>query len=279
MGIRRSSLTTIDSKMFTTLTFSEVEPGVGMVTMNRPERLNAINPVMVQDFETLFAALAQDESIRVLILTGAGRGFCSGADLSDVTDYRQTEAFADPESYLRIGQERYGRLVLGLRAIPQPVIAAVNGPAAGAGFCLALASDVRFASPGACFIASFINIGLSGSELGTTYLLPRLVGLARTAEILYTGRKVPAEEAERMGLVNRIVPAESLLETALACARQMIAKSPGGLRLTKRALDRNIDAQSLQEAVDFENRNQALMVFSGEFFKLIQAFAKQPEKR
>jgi enoyl-CoA hydratase len=272
-------LTTIDSKMFTTLTFSEVEPGVGMVTMNRPERLNAINPSMVQDFETLFAALARDETIRVLILTGAGRGFCSGADLSEVTDHRQTEAFADPESYLRIGQERYGRLVLGLRAIPQPVIAAVNGPAAGAGFCLALASDVRFASPGACFIASFINIGLSGSELGTTYLLPRLVGLARTAEILYTGRKVPAEEAERMGLVNRIVPAESLLETALACARQMIAKSPGGLRLTKRALDRNIDAQSLQEAVDFENRNQALMVFSGEFFKLIQAFAKQPEKR
>ena len=124
----------MDTKMFTTLTFSEAEPGVGLVTMNRPERLNAINPAMVQDFETLFAALAQDETIRVLILTGAGRGFCSGADLSDATDYRQTEVFADPESYLRLGQERYGRLVLGLRAIPQPVIAAVNGPAAGAGF-------------------------------------------------------------------------------------------------------------------------------------------------
>ncbi|MBU1745774.1 MAG: enoyl-CoA hydratase/isomerase family protein [Proteobacteria bacterium] len=269
----------MDTKMFTTLTFSEAESGVGLVTMNRPERLNAINPAMVQDFETLFAALAQDETIRVLILTGAGRGFCSGADLSDATAVRETEVFADPESYLRLGQERYGRLVLGLRAIPQPVIAAVNGPAAGAGFCLALASDIRFASPGAYFIASFINIGLSAGELGSSYLLPRLVGLSHASEILYTGRKVPAEEAERIGLISRTVPTEALIETALACARQMIAKSPGGLRLTKRALDRNIDAQSLQEAVDFENRNQALMVFSGEFFKLIHAFTKQPEKQ
>jgi enoyl-CoA hydratase/carnithine racemase len=269
----------MDTKMFTTLIFSEVEPGVGMVTMNRPERLNAINPAMVQDFETLFEAIAQDETIRVLILTGAGRGFCSGADLSDVTDHRQTEAFADPERYLRLAQERYGRLVLGLRAIPQPVIAAVNGPAAGAGFCLALASDVRFVSPGAYFIASFINIGLSAGELGSSYFLPRLVGLSRASEILYTGRKVHAEEAERIGLVSRTVQAEALIETALACARQMIAKSPGGLRLTKRALDRNIDAQSLTEAVDFENRNQSLMVFSGEFLNLKQAFSKQPDKK
>ena len=269
----------IAEKTFSTMTFAEPEPGVGLLTLNRPERLNAVNPGMVTDFEALFAALAEDETIRVLILTGAGRGFCSGADLSDVTAYRETEAFADPESYLRLAQERYGRLVLGLRAIPQPVIAAVNGPAAGAGFCLALASDVRFVSPGAYFVASFINIGLSAGELGSSYLLPRLVGLSRAAEILYTGRKVHAEEAERIGLVSRTVQAEALLETALACARQMIAKSPGGLKLTKRALDRNIDAQSLQEAVDFENRNQSLMVFSGEFFKLIQAFAKQPEKQ
>jgi enoyl-CoA hydratase/carnithine racemase len=258
--------------------FTVLEPGVGLVTLNRPERLNAINPAMVTDFEALFDALAKDETIRVLILTGAGRGFCSGADLSDATAYRETEAFADPESYLRLGQERYARLVLALRAIPQPVIAAVNGPAAGAGFCLALASDIRFVSPGAYFVASFINIGLSAGELGSSYLLPRLVGLSRAAEILYTGRKVYAEEAERIGLVSRTVQAEALLETALVCARQMTAKTPGGLKLTKRALDRNIDAQSLQEAVDFENRNQTLMVFSGEFFKLIQAFAMTPEK-
>lgn len=270
---------TITEKTFSTMTWTEPEPGVGLVTLNRPELLNAINPAMLEDFETLFAGLTGNETIRVMILTGAGRGFCSGADLSDATAYRKTDAFADPEHYLRIVQERYGRLVLGLRSIPQPVIAAVNGPAAGAGFCLALAADVRFASPGAGFIASFINIGLSSGELGSSYLLPRLVGLSRASEILYTGRKVSAEESERIGLVSKVVQAEALIETALACARQMIAKSPGGLKLTKRVLDRNIDARSLQDAVDLENRNQALMVFSGEFFKLIQAFAREPEKR
>jgi len=269
----------IAEKKFAALTFAEPEPGIGLVAMNRPERLNAINPAMVADFDALLTALAKDEKIRVLILTGAGRGFCSGADLNEAMANRQTEAFADPESFLRLGQEPYAALITGLRAIPQPVIAAVNGPAAGAGFSLALAADVRFASPAAYFINSFINIGLSGSELGSTYFLPRLVGLAPAAEILYTGRKVPAEEAERIGLVNRIVPPEELLETALACARQMTAKVPAALRLTKRALDRNIDAPSLAAAVDFESRNQALMIFSGEFFQLIKAFARTPEKK
>ncbi len=269
----------ITEKLFTAMKFTEPEPGIGLVTLNRPERLNAINPDMIMDFEALFTALAQDDSIRVLVVTGAGRGFCSGADLNEAMANRNSEAFIDPEHFLRLAQERYAGLILGLRAIPQPVIAAVNGAAAGAGLCLTLASDVRFASPAATFIASFINIGLSGSELGTTYLLPRLIGLARAAEILYTGRTVPAEEAERMGLVNRIVPPEALLETALACARQMTAKSPAGIRLTKRALDRNIDAPSLAAAIDFENRNQSLMVFSGEFFELIKTFARPPGKR
>jgi enoyl-CoA hydratase/carnithine racemase len=266
-------------RTFATMTFKEPEAGIGLVTLNRPERLNAINPAMIEDFDSALGALAQDETIRVIILTGAGRGFCSGADLTEATASRGTEAFADPERFLHLAQERYAAPILGLRAIPQPVIAAVNGPAAGAGLCLALASDVRFASPSAYFIASFINIGLSAGELGASYFLPRLIGLGRAAEILYTGRKVLAEEAERIGLVNRIAPPESLLETALACARQMTAKSPGALRLTKRALDRNIDAPSLAAAVDFESRNQALMAFSGEFFQLIKAFAKQPEKR
>ncbi|MEK6654964.1 MAG: enoyl-CoA hydratase-related protein, partial [Thermodesulfobacteriota bacterium] len=175
----------IAEKTFATLTFAEPEAGIGLVTLNRPERLNAINPAMLQDFDSLLGALAQDEAIRVLILTGAGRGFCSGADLTEATANRGTEVFADPERFLHLAQERYAAPILGLRAIPQPVIAAVNGPAAGAGLCLALASDVRFASPSAYFIASFINIGLSAGELGTTYFLPRLIGLAHAAEILY----------------------------------------------------------------------------------------------
>jgi len=182
-------------------------------------------------------------------------------------------------NFLRLVQERYAALPLGLRRIPQPVITAVNGAAAGGGLGIVLASDIRVAAPEASFVASFTNIGLSGGELGTSYFLPRLIGLARTAEILYSGRKVKAVEAERIGLVNRVVPKEDLLETALAYARPMIAKSVGGLKLTKRVLDQNVDAPSLEAAVNLENRNQAIMVFSGEFFKLIQPFFKGGEKQ
>ena len=218
--------------------------------------------------------LSQNDPVRVVVITGEGRGFCAGADLSDALAFKDTEAFSEPESYLRIAQERYSNLILGLRKIPQPIIAAVNGPAAGGGFAIALASDVRLASPEAYFVASFINIGLSGGELGCSYFLPRLVGLSHAADILYTGRKVKADEAERIGLVSRVVPREELMETALSYARIMLGKSAGGLRLTKRVLDQNIDAPSLEAAVNLENRNQSIMVFSGEFLKLIEPFSK-----
>jgi len=261
-------------KAFQTFTVEEIEPRVGLVTLNRPEQLNALNVAMLDDFRELFAVLSQDDALRVLIITGAGRGFCAGADLNDAVVHKDTTAFADPENFLRLVQERYAALILGLRRIPQPVIAAVNGVAAGGGFSMALACDIRVAAPEASFVASFANLGLSGGELGTSYLLPRLIGVARSSEILYTGRKVKADEAERMGLVNRVVPREALIETALSYARPMIAKNVGALKLTKRVLDQNIDAPSLEAAVNLENRNQTIMVFSGEFFKLIQPFFK-----
>jgi enoyl-CoA hydratase len=261
-------------KEFKTLVFQEKEPGIGVATMNRPDRLNAMNLDMVEDFNGLFALLNEDEAVRVLILTGAGRGFSSGADLNDAVLHRDKDPFADPEKFMKLVQERYASLTLGLRKIPQPVISAVNGPAAGGGFCLTLASDIRVACPEAYFVASFINIGLSGGELGTSFLLPRLVGLSRAADILCTGRKVMADEAERIGLVSRVVPREELLETALVYARMMTAKSPGGLKLTKRVLDANLHAPSLDAAIGLENRNQSILVFSGEFFKLIQSFHK-----
>ena len=260
---------------YRTFIFKEIEPCVGLVTLNRPDKLNAINVEMLDDFNELFAVLTKDDAIRVLIITGAGRGFCAGADLNDALTYKDSEALSDPEKYLRLAQERYAALILGLRRIPQPVIAAVNGPAAGGGFSIALASDIRVASPEAYFVASFANIGLSAGEMGTSYLLPRLIGLARAADILYTGRKVNAEEAERMGLVNRMVPKEALMETALFIAGFMIAKGVGALKLTKRVLDQNIDAPSLEAAVNLENRNQTIIVFSGEFFKLIKPFYKR----
>lgn len=259
---------------YETFIFDEPAPGVGRVSLNRPAQLNAINIKMLIEFEHLFSWLSGDCPVRVLMITGMGRGFCAGADLNDADVHRESEAFADPDHFLRLVQERYAGLILGIRNIPQPVIAAVNGPAAGGGFCLALACDIRIASPEAYFVASFINIGLSGGELGISYLLPRLIGLSRAADIIYTGRRVTSEEAARIGLVSEQVPKERLMEAALACANALAGKSKGGLRLTKRVLDQNIDAPSLKAALDLENRNQTLMVFSGEFFKLIEPFFK-----
>jgi len=259
-------------KQFTSMLLTRPEPGLMLITLNRPESLNAIDPVMLDEFEDLFRLLSDDESIKVVIITGAGRGFCAGADLMAAVTHEKTDHFKDPERFIKLVQERYGSIILGLRKIPQPVIAAVNGPAAGGGFCIALAADVRIAAPEALFVASFINIGLSGGELGSSYLLPRLIGLSAAADILYSGRKVRADEAEKIGLVNRVAPADRLVESAIEAARPMLAKSAAALKFTKRALDQNIDAPSLEVAMNFENRNQTIMVFSGTFFEMVKNF-------
>ena len=259
---------------YETLLFEEIEPQIGRITLNRPERLNAINDRMLDDFEALLRSLDRDDAVRVLLITGAGRGFCAGADLKEVALRAQTEAFADPEAFLRLVQEKYSGVISRLRGIRQPVIAAVNGAAAGGGMAIALSADIRVCAPEAYFVASFINIGLSGGEMGSSFLLPRMVGISKASDILLTGRKVFAEEAERIGLVSQIAPAEKLLETALSYARMMTAKTVGGLKLTKRALEQNLTAASLDGAMNLENRNQAIMVFSGEFRKMIGAFVK-----
>jgi len=262
-------------KSFNTLKFEEVEAAIGLITMNRPETLNAIDMEMLDELEELFKILKDDASIRVILITGEGRGFSAGADIRDAVTYRESNAFSDPATFLITVQERYASLILGLRKIPQPVIAAVNGPAAGGGFSMVLASDIRIACPEAYFVASFINIGLSGGELGTSYLLPRLIGLSRASDILLTGRKLWAKEAHAIGLVNRVIPKEKLIDEALSYARMMIQKSVGGLKLTKTVLDQNINAPSLEAAINLENRNQAIMVFSSEFFKLVESVMKE----
>jgi enoyl-CoA hydratase len=266
-------------KQLTSMLLARPEPGLLVVTLNRPDSLNAIDPVMLDEFQDLFGMLSDDETVKVVIITGAGRGFCAGADLMAAVTHEKTDHFKDPERFIKLVQERYGAIILGLRRIPQPVIAAVNGPAAGGGFCIALASDVRIAAPEAVFVASFVNIGLSGGELGSSYLLPRLIGMSAAAEILYSGRKVRAEEAERIGLVSRVVPADKLLEAAVETARPMLAKSWAALKFTKRALDQNIDATSLEVAMNFENRNQTIMVFSGTFFEMVKNFIASTEKK
>lgn len=254
------------------VTMEQIEDGLALVTMRRPDTLNAINFEIIEAFESLFRALENDESIRVIILTGAGRGFCSGADLFQVVKNSNDEAFKSPENHLRLIQKRHSNLCLGLRRIPQPVIAAVNGAASGGGFALALASDVRIAAPEAFFVASFVNIGLSGGEMGSSYFLPRMVGMSRASEILLTGRRVPADEAEKIGLVNRVVPREELISEAMSIARAMLEKSAGGLRLTKRALDSNATAASFEAALELEDRNQTIMMMSQDFFKRVSDF-------
>jgi len=262
----------VNGSKFKFILFEEIEPKVGLVTLNRPDSLNAIHIEMVYELHELYRQLAAEDSIRVLILTGKGRGFSSGADLKAVDFYKDKGLFNDPYTYLKAAQETYSGLITGLRRIPQPIIAAVNGPCAGIAFSMVLGCDIRIAAPEAYFVASFANIGLSAGEGGTSYLLPRLIGASRAAEVLYTGRKFRADEALQSGLVSKIVPQEQLIETALSYARQMLAKSPGGLKLTKQVLDQSLSAPSLEAAIDLENRNQTLMVFSKDFIEAVTAF-------
>jgi enoyl-CoA hydratase len=229
---------------------------------------------MVEELHELFDELKRSEDIRVLIISGAGRGFCSGADLAN-PELLKPSIDQGAAGHLEVIQRRYSRLVIQLRGLPQPVIAAVRGPAAGGGMCLALAADIVYASPTATFVNSFINIGLSGGELGSSYLLPRLTGFSRAAEILYTGRTVDAREAERIGLVTRLVEDESkLIESAMDTARVMLKKNPMGLRMTKEALNRNLSATSLEEAIGIEDLNQSICITMPHIQQAVKKFMK-----
>ncbi|MGC8811799.1 MAG: enoyl-CoA hydratase/isomerase family protein [bacterium] len=262
--------------VYKTIKFSEPQEGLGLLLLNRPERLNALNLEMVEELHAFFFHLQNQERVRVLIITGAGRGFCAGADLKDAKILGAGENLLNqPARYLVTIQKKYGNLILEMRRAPQPIIAAVNGPAAGGGMSLALAADVIVATPQAYFVPSFINIGLAAGEMGSSYLLPRAVGLFRAAEILYTGRVVEAAEAEKIGLVSQVVPEEKLLTKAQEIAEQMLSKSALGLRLTKEILNNNLSAPSLEAAVEMENRNQSLLVAHPDFLKAVQNFKKE----
>jgi len=261
---------------YETLTYEEPEAGIGLITLNRPDRLNAMNTGMLDDLYALFAELEKNEAVRVLLLVGAGKGFCSGADLKDdrLSGEEGLKLFASAAVHLEKIQKFYSGIIEVMHKQPQPIISVVNGAAAGGGMCLALASDIVIAGPKAKFIPSFINIGLSGGELGTTYFLPKAVGRAKAAEILLTGRAVEAEEADRIGLVSRLVDEASLMDTAMQTARTMLGKSPLGLRLTKETLRQNENAPCLETAIELENRNQSILCCSPDFFNAVMAFLK-----
>ncbi len=250
----------------TTFLLDQPAEGVLLVTLNRPDRLNAQTPVMFEELEELAHALRRPGPLRAVIMTGAGRAFCAGFDL----DEAERLPALTPMGMLD-RQDVAARALSGLRGIPIPLIAAVNGPAAGGGLALALAADIRLAAPAARFNAAFVRIGLSAGDLGTSWLLPRLVGPGRAAEIAFTGRFVEVEEAERIGLVNRVVPAESLIEEAVALAAQIAANSPAGIQLSKRALHANQDVP-YSAALELENRGQALLTRGEDMPAALRAF-------
>jgi enoyl-CoA hydratase/carnithine racemase len=228
--------------------------GIALITLNRPDRLNAMTVTMFGELEEVAHAVARDRAVRVVIITGAGRAFCAGYDLDDAERLPELSPLGMLDR-----QECAARALVAVRAIPVPVIAAVNGAAAGGGLALSLAADIRLGSPAARFNAAFVRIGLSAGDLGTSWLLPRVIGPARAAEIAYTGRIVGAEEAEKIGLLNEIAQADDLLDRAVSMASEICANSPGGIRLSKRALQANMEIPSFAAALELENRGQALL--------------------
>jgi enoyl-CoA hydratase/carnithine racemase len=247
---------------YKTLSIEQKGP-VCILTMNRPERLNALSLELIYDLHDFFDHKSADYATRVVIMRGAGRAFCSGADLAQLTD-----GFSGGPSAQDMGpvqfqyhavQQVLGEIIIRMRRCPQPVIGAIRGHAVGGGFSLALACDVRIITPTARMNAGYIRIGLSGCDMGSSYFLPRIIGFSRAAEYLYTGRVIDAAVAERLGLVSRVVPEEELEKAAMELAQEMLLTSPFGLRMTKEAYNLNVDAPSLESAINIENRNQSLL--------------------
>jgi enoyl-CoA hydratase/carnithine racemase len=231
------------------------EPGVAVVVLNRPDRLNAVDRQMLAELRAAAERLRTDRSVGVVVLTGAGRAFCSGYDLAGAAEFAEL----GPDGALAL-QDLGNQALLALHVLPQPVIAAVRGPAVGGGFSLALVADIRVAATDALFQAAFVRIGMSGADMGASWLLPRIVGRGTAAEIMYTARGVAAADAVRIGLANRAVPAESLMAEALGIAREILAHPRSGVALTKRSLQANTDAPSLWSALETEARGQALLM-------------------
>ncbi len=247
-------------------------PHVTVVTLNRPEVLNAMSIELVLELAEVLKAVAADNACRVMVLTGAGRAFCSGLDLKD----HGVLPGIDGLSMGRIAQRSmaaYSAIVPLMRRMPQPVIAAINGPAYGGGMCLALGAELRLAASGAELNATGIVNGLTSTELGASWLLPRLIGAAHSNDLLLTGRVVGADESWRMGLVSRVLPGAELLDAAVATAEGMARYSSYGLAMTKEVLWANLETTSLEAAISVEDRNQLMLGFTENLPEAMRAFA------
>jgi enoyl-CoA hydratase/carnithine racemase len=245
------------------------EGAVLWCTLNRPQALNALSRQLVNDLRRLYGSLAHDRETRVVVLRGAGRAFCAGLDLKE--GGVGADDAGTVSGGLR-GQRHISELALMMRRLPQVFVACVHGAACGGGFMLALASDLRIAGESARMNAAFIKLGLSGCDVGVSYLLPRLVGASVAAELILTGRFVHAERARELGLVSAVVPDAELEAEARRLVGDLLATSPLGLRLSKECLNASLDAGSMEQVVGMEDRNQILCAQTSDFREGIAAF-------
>lgn len=245
--------------------------GVTRITLHRPERLNALTLELVDAMHAALDAVDADHGCRAVILTGAGRGFCAGLDLDGFGTVPGTEEFGRPQQGMAV-QQHIAEVVHHLRAVRQPVIAAINGPAAGGGLAWALACDIRYGAATAKYGTAFIRLGLSGCDMGVSWLLPRLIGASRAWELILTGRVIDAHEADRLGIVSRTVPDDELMDTCLAVAAEIVSNSPFGTWMTKEVLWSNLEIPSLAAGIDIENRNQIMTSLTEDSRTAMQAF-------
>jgi enoyl-CoA hydratase/carnithine racemase len=243
------------------LEITHPRPEIAVLTLNRPEKLNALSHELVEDVHAALDALAVDNTCRVVVLTGAGRGFCSGLDLTAPNPAEAGGGTEFPRSGMR-WQERIADLTAKIHRLRQPVIAAVNGPAYGGGLGIVAACDIRVASPSARFCTQFIKLGLGGCDIGVSYTLPRIIGSGAAFDMILTARTVDADEALRLGLVSRI--ADAVTDEALTIAETLCGYGKFGVESTKQVLWANLEASSLEAALHLENRSQILASTSGE---------------
>jgi enoyl-CoA hydratase len=261
-----------------TVELTRPAPNVALVVLNRPERLNALNYPLVADLHRTLDAIASDRTIRCVVVTGAGRAFCAGLDVQEGAFPPDTDGLSDMRR--RYAQQQHiASLVPKLRSLPQPVIAAVNGPATGGGFAIALASDIRIASESACFNAAFVKVGISGCDLGVGWLLPRLIGASAAFHLMLTGELIDSDEAYRLRVVSRIVPDGTVVDTALVIAASINANSPTGVWMTKEVMWSQLEVGSLQAGIDLENRTQVLCQTTGDMDEAMAAFLEKRQPR
>ena len=252
----------------------ETRGPIEILSLNRPEALNALSPDMVKALDAYLTELHERPEVRVVILRGEGRAFCAGLDIKQSAS-RETQPGESRVLATWRSQTSIANLYRKMRSAPQPFIALGQGPACGGGFSLLLASDVRFGAPSLRMNAAYIKIGLGGCDMGSSYFLPRLVGSSLASELILTGRFINADRALRLGLLSDVVAEDKLLEAGLGLAEEMLLTSPNGLRMSKQALNINIDAPSLDAAMAVEDRQQVILAATEDAREAMTAFLEK----